>query len=58
MPFLPLLALVGSIVFINMMLTGDNALAISALLALISPDRRRLVLALGGKRTLASRRQW
>lgn len=55
MPFLPLLALVGSIVFINMMLSGDNALAISALLALISPDRRRLVLALGGSGAIVLR---
>lgn len=52
MPFLPLL---GSIVFINMMLSGDNALAISALLAMISPDRRWLVLAFGGSGAIVLR---
>ena len=55
MPFLPLLALIGSVVFINMMLSGDNALAIGALLTMTSPDRRGLVLALGGSGAIVLR---
>jgi predicted tellurium resistance membrane protein TerC len=55
MPFLPLMMLIGSIAFINIMLSGDNVLVISALLAIIAPDRRRLVLALGGSGAIVLR---
>ncbi len=46
MAFQCYIALIGSIVFIKLTLSGDNVVAISTTTLLVPPDRRKLALSM------------